>query len=314
MKFIELKKHLSQKKEACYLLSGDDPFVISSAIKVFEGLCDLPEMNVIRLVEPTAADIVNAAVVFPIMSPVRLVVVEKFEKDASDLKKYLNSPSPESVIVIVSPTPTKNLSGISDKLTVVDCSRQEMGVITAYIARECNAGGVSITEQAARLLIESCNRYMFRVSSELKKLIAYKSGGVIGAEDVAKLVNADTEYKVYELGDCIASGRGERAITILKDMIDGGSVSAVFGMIYSHFRKLLYVAVTPNDDDIKKGLGISDYPLKKLKAQAKEFSPKRLKGMCDRLHKVDTDYKSGLISDKLAITTFALHIINEGKK
>lgn len=314
MKFIELKKHLSQKKEACYLLSGDDPFVISSAIKVFEGLCSLPEMNVTRLVEPTAADVVNAAVVFPIMSPIRLVVVEKFEKDVSELKKYLSSPSPESVIVIVSPTPTKNLSGISDKLTVVDCSRQEISVITAYIARECNAGGVSITEQAARLLIESCNRYMYRISSELKKLVAYKSGGVVGTDDVAKLVNADTEYKVYELGDCIASGRGERAMIILNDMIGSGSVSAVFGMIYSHFRKLLYVAVTPSDDDIKKNLGISDYPLKKLKAQAKEFSPKRLKSICDRLHKVDGDYKSGLIGDKLAITTFALHIINEGKK
>ncbi|MCH5164314.1 MAG: DNA polymerase III subunit delta [Clostridiales bacterium] len=313
MKFIELKKRVAQKTEPCYLLSGDDQFVISSAIKVFEGMCQLPEMNLIRLTAPTAADIVNAALVFPMMSPIRLIVVENFEKDVSDLKTYLSSPSPESVIVIVSPVPTKNLSGISDKLTVVDCSRQDASVLTAYIARECASGGVSITSSAARLLIDSCNRFMTRIAVELKKLISYKSGGVIDEDDVKRLVNADAEYKVYELGDCIASHNGEKAMTILNDMLGDGGAAGVFGMIYSHFRKLLYVAVTPSDDDVKRFLGVGDYPLKKLKAQAKEYSPKRLKRICDELHKVDADYKSGLIGDKLAITTFAMHIVNEGK-
>ncbi len=314
MKFIELKKRLSQKREACYLLSGDDPFVISSAIKIFESLCELPEMNLIRLTEPTASDIVNAAVVFPIMSPIRLVEVEKFEKDATDLKKYLLSPSPDTVIVLVSAVPTKNLSGISDKLTVVDCSRQEINVLTAYIARECANANVGITEAAAKQLIDSCNRYMSRISVELKKLISYKKGGVIQTDDVESLVNADAEYKVFELGDCIAAGKSERALTILNDMIGDGNVAGVFGIIYSHFRKLLYVSVTQSDDDLKKNLGLSDYPLKKLKAQAKEFSPRRLKSILDDLHEVDGNYKSGLIGDKLAITTFALKILNEGKK
>ncbi|MBE5731280.1 MAG: DNA polymerase III subunit delta [Clostridia bacterium] len=313
MKFIELKKHLSQQKDACYLLSGDDPFVLSSAIKAFEAIVELPEMNLIRLESPTAADIVNAALVFPMMSPFRLIVVEKFEKDAEELKKYLLSPSETTVIVIVSPTVTKNLSGIP-ALTVVDCSRLDGSVILSYIARECNSGGVNISQPAAQLLIDSCNRFMSRISVELKKLIAYKKSGVISSEDVAKLVNADPEYKVFELGDCLASGKGERALTILDDMLGGGSVAGVFGIIYKHFRQLLYVAVTQNDDDVRRNLGVNEYALKRIRAQAKGFSPKQLKSICDRLHKVDSDYKSGLISDKLAITTFALQVVNEGRK
>lgn len=312
MKFIELKKRVAEKREACYLLSGDDPFVIDSAVKVFERLCELPEMNLIRLNAPTASDIVCAASVCPIMSPIRLTVVENFEKDATDLKKYLLSPAPDSVILIVSPMPTKNLSAISDKLTVVDCSKQDAGVITSYIARECAAAGVSITTAAANLLIDSCSRSMTRISVELSKLIAFKSGGVIESQDVEQLVNPDYEYKVYELGDSIAAKNGDKAMRILDDMLSGNS-AGVFGLVYSHFRKLLYVAVTPSDDEIKKHLGISDYPLKKLKAQAKEYTPKRLKRICDELHKADFDYKSGLITDKLAITTFAMHIVGEGR-
>ncbi len=311
MKFIELKKSLEKGKDPCYLLSGDDPFVIESALKTFENLCELPEMNLIRLVSPSASEIVNAALVFPIMSPIRLVIVESFEKDSLDLKEYLKSASTESVIVIVSPTPTKNLSGLN--LTIVDCSRQNESVITSYIARECNKNGVGITMPAASLLIDSCNRFMSRVSVELKKLIAYKSGGVIESEDVARLVNPDLEYKVYELGDSIASHKGEKAMTILSDMLEGENVAGTFGMIYSHFRKLLYVSITQDDDVLKRSLNLSDYPLKKLKAQAKEYTPVRLKRICDDLHKVDSDYKTGLISDKMAITTFALKIINEGR-
>lgn len=310
MKFIELKKSL-EKCKPCYLLSGDDHFVIESALKTFEKMCELPEMNLIRLVSPSASEIVNAALVFPVMSPIRLIIVENFEKDSTELKKYLASPSSESVIVIVSPTPTKNLNGLD--LTIVDCSRQDESVITSYIARECNKSGVSITMSAAKLLIDSCNRFMSRISVELKKLIAYKMGGVIDNADVEKLVNPDLEYKVYELGDSIASHRGEKAINILSDMLSGENVAGTFGMIYSHFRKLLYVAITPDEDVLKKSLNIGDYPLKKLKAQAKDYSPVRLKRICDDLHKVDSDYKTGLISDKMAITTFALKIINEGR-
>ncbi len=312
MKFVELKKSLEKDKAPCYLLSGDDPFVINSALKVFEGLCELPEMNLIRLNAPAASEIVNAALVFPVMSPIRLVEVENFEKDSSDLKKYLTSPSPDSIIVIVSPSPTKNLSGLNG-LTIVDCSRQSESVITAYIARECNNAGSSITVPAAKLLIDSCNRFMTRISVELKKLIAYKGVGVIESGDVARLVNPDPEYKVYELGDSIASHSGEKAMTILSDMIENGSVAATFGMIYSHFRKLLYTSITSDDEELKRCLGIGDYPLKKLRAQAREYTPVRLKRICDELHKVDSDYKTGLISDKMALTTFTLKIVNEGR-
>ncbi len=294
----------------CYLLSGDDPFVINSAVKVFCDMCELPEMNLIRLTAPTADQIVGAALVFPVMSPIRLVIVENFEKDSSDLKKYLEDPSPQSVIVIVSPSPTKNLSGLKE-ITIVDCSKQSESVLTAYIARECNNSGVNITAPAAKLLIDSCGRAMTRISIELKKLIAYKSGGVIESGDVSALVSADLEYKVYELGDCLAAHNGEKAMTILADMLDGGAAGA-FGMIYSHFRKLLYVAIA-REDELKKSFGFGDYQLKRLRAQAKEYSPVRLKRICDDLHKVDHDYKKGLISDKLAITSFALKIVNEGK-
>lgn len=311
MKFIELRRHLSTTHEPCYLLSGDDPFVISSALKQFERLVELPEMNLIRLNAPTASDIVNAAVVFPVMSKVRLVVVENFDKSASELKKYLLDPAPDTIIVIISALPPKNLSEILSKLVIVDCSKFDAGVIKSYIARECANAGVSITLSAADLLIESCSRSMTRISAELSKLIAYKGSGVIESDDVKKLVTADLEYKVYELGDLIVSKNGDRAMEVLYDMLSDDS-GKTFGLIYSHFRKLLYISISP-EDEVKSLLSINDYPYRKLKTQAKALSPRRLKAILDKLHKVDSDYKAGLINDKMAITTFAMDIINEGK-
>lgn len=314
MKFVELIDSLKEGHKACYLLSGDDPFVIDSASKAICRLCELPEMNIVRLDAPSAEDIVSAAIVFPLMSPVRVVVVENFVKSADALKKYLSSPSPDSIIVIISPSLSNNLTAIKDFVTIVDCSKQDERLITSYIARKCAEAGVKVTAPAAKLLIDYCGRSMTRISVELGKLISFRMGGTIESADVEKMVSPDLEYKVFELGDRLAEGNGERALMIIGDMMKGSGNSAyVFGLIYSHFRKLLYVAVTPDEETVKSCLNLSDYPFKRLKAQAKSFSPKRLKRICDELHSVDYGYKAGLIGDKLAINNFALHIVNEGR-
>lgn len=313
MKFTELVKSVGRERKACYLLSGDDPFVIESAVKFFTSLVELPEMNLIRLNSPLASDIVAAASVFPFMSPLRLVIVENFVRSAEELHRYLLSPSPHSTIVIVSPSLTSNLSEIKKDVTIVDCSKQDEGIVTSYIARKCSEAGVKVTTQAAKLLIGYCCGSMTRISVELSKLISFRMGGTIESADVEKMVSPDLEYRVFDLGDCLANKDAERALAILDDMLKGsGNSSNVFGLIYSHFRKLLYVAISP-EDTVKSCLGISDYPYKKLKAQAKSFSPVKLKRICDELHAVDSDYKSGLISDKLAINNFAMHIVNEGR-
>ncbi len=314
MKFTELLKSVKGERKACYVLSGDDPFIIDSAVKIFCELCDLPEMNIVRLNAPSANEIVAAAMVFPLMSRVRVVIVEGFVKSAEELKKYLISPSPDSVIVIVSPSLSSNLSAIKDNATIVDCSKQDEGIITSYIARKCNEAGVKVTAQAAKQLIAYCGRSMTRISVELSKLISFRMGGTIESAAVERLVSPELEYRVFDLSDCLAAKNGERALSILEDMTKGsGNVSNVFGLIYSHFRKLLYVTITPDEKTAKSCLNLSDYPYKKLKAQAKNFSVRRLKGICDELHKVDSDYKSGFIGDKAAIINFATHIVNEGK-
>ncbi len=315
MKFIELPRSVKQDRKACYVLSGDDPFIIDAAIKTICSLVELPEMNIIKLDAPSADEIVAAAVVFPLMSPVRVVICENFVKSADELKRYLGSPSPDSVIVIVSPSLTSNLGAIKDRAEVVDCSKQDEGMITSYIARKCNEAGVKVTAPAAKLLIAYCGRSMTRISVELSKLIAFKAGGTIESADVERLVTPELEYRVFDLCDCLAAKNGERALAIMDDMMSGsGGASSVFGLIYSHFRKLLYIAITPDEETVKSCLNISDYPYKKMKSQAKSFSVKRLKSICDELHKVDFDYKSGLIGDKLAMINFASNVAIKGDR
>ena len=310
MRFVELKNSLKNGFKPCYILGGDDAYVISLAEKAFLSLSSIPDMNVVFLEAPTGEDVAMAASTLPLGDDVRVVIVRKFEGDAASVKQYLSDPSPTTVLVIVSPTVTQNLGQISQMSEIVDCSRLDKSTLTRFIANECAKKGAAVTGEAAAMLIEKCNRYLARIVAETDKLCSYAYGGTIKSDIVASMVNSDLEYKPYELADSILNRNGEKALRLAFDMSSDG-VAGVFGLIYSHFRQLLYVSLS--GDEAKELLKISDYKYKLLKSQAAALKPVALKRICDKLHKIDQDYKQGAISDKLAVTEFVASVIGERK-
>ena len=310
MRFVELKNSLKNGYKPFYVLSGDDAYVLSLAEKTLLSLSSLPDMNSVFLDAPQCEEIVVAANTLPLGDDTRVVIERNFLSDASVLKTYLESPSHTTVLVIESPLLSQNLSQISQYAELIDCSRLDKDTLTRFIANECAKKGAAVTGEAARLLIEKCNRYLARIVAETDKLCAYAYGGTIKSDVVVSMVNSDLEYKPYELADSILNGNGEKAVRLANDMIADGA-AGVFGLIYSHFRQLLYVAIS--GEEAKTAFKLTDYKYKLLKSQAAALKPVALKRICDKLHKIDEDYKKGAIGDKLAIIEFVTSVVGERK-
>lgn len=142
---------------------------------------------------------------------------------------------------------------------------------------------------------------MTRINSEAQKLAFMRAGAEITSDDVEELVNADTEFVVFELGDSILAGNGARALEIVNGMAKNNDLVAAFTLLYNRFKKIFAAAVDP---DGLAGLGVKPYQANKLKGESGKFSKARLKSMLDLLAKADYDYKTGAMSQYDALTAF----------
>lgn len=312
--FTELKRHIgSGELHPAYIVTGEDAFLRLSAVNMFRALAgDMPDFNLCELSSPeTATEITDACNALPLMNPRRVVLVQSCKTDLTAVERYLDNPCATTVLVFVCEKPDAAFSKVLKKLTVVDCAKLDRGIALNWIAAKTKENGSSITQSAASLLIEYCALDMARISAELNKLCSYRYGGLIEESDVAALTSATLDFKIYELSEAVATKQAKKAALVLQSLNESGAAPvALLGMLYAHFRRLLYVSVTPPYDRMASDLGVKEFAVKKAIQQAARFSPRRLKAICDRLHKADYDFKTGKINDKTALELVVLRALD----
>lgn len=310
MKFAELKKHLkTESLGQVYFISGDDSFLINTAIGHFKSLItemvDFNVSEIVSCVEPRT--VIESCETLPILSDKRLVVCYDYKGNTEPLVDYIKKPNDSTILVFVNEKLTENFSAIINLLTIVDCNKLESSSIKMWIRAKVKELNGAIEEDASMLLIEYCASNMARVSRETEKLAFYKSGNVITRQDVVELVTADVEYQVFQLSEAVATRNNVMAGKVLKElMLSSIPPVTLLGMVYAHFRRLLYCAINPSDGDLSKKLGVKEFAVTKSKEQAKKYTPLRLKKICDDFHIYDNAIKNGELADKMALETFVL--------
>ncbi len=307
MEFAELKKHLNNEKpHACYACYGDDSYVLSRAVALISGLAGEPRpFNIVDKEFGTARELTDELMQLPLMSSVR-VVIARGKIDVAAVGEYLKKPNDTTVLVVV--TYIKHDSWghdaspvIPQGATPVVCNRLDIKYVIPFVRSAIKDSGAVISDAAVRKLYDRCGGYMTRINSEAQKLAFMRAGAEITSDDVEELVNADTEFVVFELGDSILAGNGARALEIVNGMAKNNDLVAAFTLLYNRFKKIFAAAVDP---DGLAGLGVKPYQANKLKGESGKFSKARLKSMLDLLAKADYDYKTGAMSQYDALTAF----------
>lgn len=307
MKFVELKKHILGGEIApAYLISGDDAFIVKSAVGFFRALTgSFPDLNYTAFqggAKPS--DIVNALNSSPMLADRRVVTVADFSGDAEPIKKYLASPNPTSVLIFTGAL-THNLNPIIKSIETVDCNRLDATYLSNWITRKAALEGANVTAGAAKLLAEYCNRDMNRISGELNKLVCYAANDEITEETVENLVSPDEEYKIFELSEAIATKNNEKAMSVLNKLLaENNAPVALTGMLYNHFRRLLFASLNSSSPTLAADLKIKDYAAKMAVRQAASFSPRRLLAITNALGELDYQMKTSAASDKISLTAF----------
>ena len=319
MKFKELKKSLINGAEKIYLVNGEDAFFITYSVKL---ICDKylsqPDLNLTVFegteVKGNPDKLLSALVSYPFMSEKRIVVVKEYYPLAQDIKAltgYFSDPCETTILIICNQSPSENIAK-QKNVTTVDCSKGDLLLLSGWISSKAKSAGLTVSNLAVNKIIDYCCYDMTRINGETEKLISYALGkSQITEADVDALCVKETDYKLYEVVDFIASRRYDRAYESFTEMLDSaGDGQKLFVSLYYHFRKLFYVSVSNESDKaLSEYLGIKEFAVKKAREQARRFSPKRLKAVTDKLEKEDADFKQGKLEAQSAIWNGILNIL-----
>lgn len=307
MKFIELKKNLTGGVKKCYLLEGEDRFVVNNALSLIEKKVNIliPEVNrvVIDNESGTLDDLLFQLESFPFGEEKKLIIVRDFQakENLKKLEEQLKNLPDFIVLVFMSFSETTLTKLVKKYAEFVDCSKLDVSTIKSWIGGQISKAKLNIEDKALEKLVLFTNLNMARVETETLKLISMGEA-VITEELVDKFVVRDREYQIYELTEFLAKGESEKAYDMVNTMLqtEKNSVGLV-QFIYSSFRKLLLISLSrSSDEELAKVFKVKPYSIKMSRLQAGKFTPKSLKRINEELSKLEFDLKSGRANQETA--------------
>jgi len=173
--------------------------------------------------------------------------------------------------------------------------------------------GAKIDASALTLLMNSTGSDLWRMSAEIKKLVAYAgTSKVIKEKDIEILVRPEVEAGIFKTIDAIAAKDKKRALALLyKHLEKGDSPFYILTMINFQFRNLLLVK------DIE-GMSLPEitaalkpmhpFVVRKSLWLAEKFTMQELEKIYVKLFQMDLAVKTGKIKPEMALELLIIDI------
>ena len=299
MKFIELNKKLKEQILPLYNIVGEDIFLVRQAITILKNhlVKDFDEFNFIILDADKikSSELEAQIVTLPIGSDYRLVVLNS---PSADAVKFLNSYNFEGSSVVVACVNAINLKSAE----IIDCEKLDRADIQKYVMNYLYKLNTSIEERALDFLIDATNGDMQKIVNELGKLSAYAiEDKVITLNTVTNLVSESQEYVIYMLTNAIDNKDLTAYQKMITNMSKSQSVQEIYSYMGRYFRRMMYIAINKNDDELSKILSIKPYAIKVARQNVKKNGVKFYVNLYNKYVDLDYKIKSGEISPKNAL-------------
>lgn len=294
MKFLELTKNLKEEIKPLYNLKGEDFFLIKQAITNIKSatVINFEEFNYIKLdaSKMKGSEVEENISTLPIGNDYRMVVLEN---PSQEVVKFLNKYTFEDNTIVVVCVNAENLTAGEQ----VDCSQMEKIDVTKYVMNVLSKNSISIEEQALDYLLEATSCNMTKIVNELKKLTAYcVDSKVITMDIVTNLVANSDEYAIFMLTNAIDNKDYAKYQQILNQMSKSQTMNEIFSYMGKYFKRMQYVALNKNDDELAKILKIKPYAVKMSRQNVNKNGVKFYINLYEKYINLDYKIKSGKIS------------------
>jgi len=249
----ELERSLRESVRPLYLLLGPEIYLRRVAAQsITEAALSrtlLREFNEssFSLLSDSVQAAVAAADQLPMMSDMRVVRVRDSarlrEADEDTLIRYLNNPSPSTVMIFSADELDKRKKSskvLLDVCTVVEFSPLKDAEAKAWAKTRLKELKVTADDQVLSEIIRLVGTDVQTLVNELDKLAsAAAATGRITLELVDELIGRSRELSNFELGDHLLSGIRKRALETLHRLLeDGAEPVMLVGLIAGNYHRL----------------------------------------------------------------------------
>ena len=296
------------------LLFGDSDGVLAEGLQnireKFRQTAPDGTLQVFDGQESNLGEMLMAAQTSSLFATSQLLVLQHGEKslggrsDAAleQLKAYFSNPNPTTTLVFLAPGMRKNAKAVTAVERMgwaVQCSDIPDWKMAGWLKQQAQAEGLTLSEDAAQLLIQKVGSDIAYLKGALEQLSIYaypqKS---ITRDMVMELPVPGVESGIFQFLDSVGLRQTEKALQLLNKLEDGVDAGTVM-MLYGRVRELLLISLGRSkgwdQTTTAENLGLHPFRLKSLWDQASQFSPEELKsGLMDLIH-----LQAGVVTGRL---------------
>jgi len=249
----ELERSLRDGLRPLYLLLGPEVYLRRTAAQtITEAALSrtlLREFNEssFSLLSDAVQSAIAAAEQLPMMSDMRVVRIRDFarlrEADEDTLIRYLNNPSPTTVMIFIADDLDKRKKSskvLLDTCTVVEFAPLKDAEAKAWAKSRLKELKVSADEQTLSELVRLVGTDVQTLANEIEKLAsAAASTGRITQDHIDELIGRSRELSNFELGDHLMAGNRKKALETLHRLLeDGAEPVMLVGLIAGNYHRL----------------------------------------------------------------------------
>jgi len=328
LSFTDLKRSISKGDIApVYLIYGDEKFLVDeSVLKICSVYAAETKGEIYRYSAKDASivDVIADLNTLPMWGRGKAVVVSEIEALKSEalheIEKYLDSPSPTSVLVLVGEKCDGRTSLYKKVLksgVVIEAKKIYDDAVPSWINAECKRRGVSISQDAANYMAELIGADLALLSDAIEKTILYvHDRKMINVDDVDAVISDISRHSIFHLTSAI----GKRDLVLAKKeltnlMRQSELPVIIIAMLARYIRLLLKTREAIERDrflsprQIATEIGVNPYFASEYIDGAKRFTKEELKRRLSLIHEADVVLKSGARPKKIVLSKLVSDII-----
>ncbi|MBI4715360.1 MAG: DNA polymerase III subunit delta, partial [Nitrospirae bacterium] len=231
--------------EPLYLFYGEERFLVEEGVqrlkeKVLDPATVDFNLSLFREEDRSAARVTDAALTFPVMSPMRMVVVHGVDSwpkgEMERLSAYFSNPSPTTCLVLtagkVDERKSSLFSAVSLRGTAVSCPPLFERELEGWISARLRKAGKTASSDAVAFWTASIGSDLHRLAAELDKSAAFVGERKeITEEDTAQLTAGGRQVSAFEFVAALGGRDVRAALPLLKKALDGGVPVEILGVI-----------------------------------------------------------------------------------
>ena len=221
-----------------YYLYGDEDVLKDEAVRALVERAVDPAARDFNVDQRSAADLdpeafhalVNTP---PMLAATRAVVLrgceqlKKTTKLRQELLRYLESPNPTTVLVLVQAAAEPPDAELARRATAVAVEPLPPARVERWMAHRAQHLGLTLAPEAAELLLATVGSDLGMLAGELEKLAAALGTRPASRADVAALVGVRDDATLQDLVDALGERRTADAARLIEPVLDQPGMSGV---------------------------------------------------------------------------------------